>query len=258
MLKAIKLELIKGFTGMKTYIPGSVLLLLSFLIPIGIYIARTQGIDIQLNGQSLPLMLLSSIGKDVLPILIIIATAGMIADELRDGTLKQLLVRPITRSQLIFGKMVMILANTVFFLSVTLFGGYIAGTVVFGWGEGLIVQTGLLGAVQGIGHTLGVYALTVFPMLGYGLIVLLLSQIFISSGAVIGISLGLYFGMQIAANFMKDIRFLILTEYFNVGFILIDGFSWQSLLTVLGISGAYIAIFGVLSLAVMRSRDILY
>lgn len=256
MLKAVFVEFWKVFHGMKLYILCGILVLLSLMIALTMMVSNSPANPVPMNGQRFPMLLLGSIGKDIVPILLVIASAGLISDELRDGTLKGLLVRPVTRLEVLIGKAGAQLVYILLFLAVTLVSGYGMGLLFFGWGEGFIPPMVPFSAGVGILRTLGAYALTIVPLFGFGAVVLLLSQCLVSSGAVIALSLGLFFAMQLASGLVERIRFALISEHFAVGIYWLDGTGGRIGMRIL-VSVLYILFFSAVSAVSIRRKDIL-
>ena len=257
MLKAVSVELWKMFHGMKLYILCGILVLMSLMIALSMIVSNSPASSVPINGQSFPILLLGSIGKDIVPILMVIASAGLLSDELRNGTLKGLLVRPVTRLEVLAGKAGALLVYILLFLMVTLISGYGWGLLFFGWGKGFIPPIAPVSAGIGIVRTIGAYALTVLPLFGFGAVVLLLSQWLISSNAVIALSLGLFLGMQLASRLVERIRFALISEHFAVGIGWLDGTGSRIGVSIM-VSVLYILFLSAISAVSIRSKDILY
>ena len=79
-------------------------------------------------------------------LIVVVAAFGgeSVSGEATWGTLRYLLVRPVSRGRLILAKMLVAYVLTIIAVIVILAAGLIAGTIAFGWHDALILDRGLL------------------------------------------------------------------------------------------------------------------
>ncbi|MCD6352189.1 MAG: ABC transporter permease, partial [Armatimonadetes bacterium] len=148
MLRAIRVELRKMFSQRGTYAGFLVLAIMIGLIVWGMW--RHSGCHFKLdrmnnedflvsgNATTAPFVmqfLLPATMEVLMPLLIAAIAGGLVAAEVRSGTIRTLLLRPITRLQLLTGKMVAVWVYTLTLcVFVMLFGGAMAYSI-FGPGD---------------------------------------------------------------------------------------------------------------------------
>jgi len=191
------------------------------------------------------MMHVSGIGQ-FLAFIVIICTAGIVAREHNQGTIKFLLIRPRSRSMILASKYVTVLLCALLLTLLSLIVSYVAGGFIFGFQSdsvGLqdILRAGFFG-----------YIFTVI----YSTLTFLVGILFRSTGAAIGV--GLFSvtlsGLTIPRSFYKYMLFVNsdLSVYDNAGPPL-PGMS-------LGFSAGMLALYGVVLLAVaflvFRKRDV--
>lgn len=102
MLSLVKNELIKLFAGKKIYVFMLAIVLANSLIGVE---SLVGAIDIPVNGQNVPILMLPTIVNILLPLFVIVLVAGMITDEYANGTLKLSLIHPVSRTSLLTAKL---------------------------------------------------------------------------------------------------------------------------------------------------------
>ncbi len=262
MSKVIKFELIKLFSSKKFYIIGIMILMLCILLSFGIrMINTTEGISeqITMNGQSLPVFLLLNT-VDVMMIFLAVLLGGLIADDYRGGTLKQTLIKPIRRSDLIIGKVFVVMISAVFYLAIIMLAGYVLGATIFEWGNELIVHGTEISfpALEGILKTILAYALTVIPVIAFQLIVLLFSLVLTNGGMAIGAGIGVLLFLQVISGFAGGSNKYLVNYYFQIGAFYLSGFNDISALTSLSVPLAYILVLSMILLNLFNKKDIVY
>ncbi len=262
MIKVIRFELIKLFSSKKFYIIGVLVLMLCALMAFGIIMIDTTGVPyekISMNGLSFPLFLLSQL-TDFLMIVLIVLTGGLIADDYKGGTLKQTLIKPIRRSDLIIGKASVVVVSTVCYLTIVLLAGYVMGALVFGWGSEIIVNGTEISfsVADGVVKTLLAYALTAIPIIAFLLFVLLFSLIMTNGGMVIGAGIGTLLVLQIISAFVGSFNKYIINYYFQIGRFYLSGFEGISVFASLLVPIGYILVLGVILLNLFNKKDIVY
>ncbi|HWQ42111.1 MAG TPA: ABC transporter permease subunit [Desulfosporosinus sp.] len=124
----------------------------------------------------------------------IVIAADMVAGEYSAGTMKLLLIRPHSRSKILFSKYIAVSLFAIVMLSLLVVCGYATNALFYGTGgvhatdlflnqQGQIVQQNVLMQV------LKMYGLSIFPVMGYVTLAFAVSTILRNSALAVGISL---------------------------------------------------------------------
>ncbi len=259
MLRVIKFELFKLFTSRKVPVTFLILIGLSLMMAVGINVMNSmeEAHKLHMDGQIFPVFLLSNLVDTILPIMLVVLLVGLIADEYRDGTLKLPLLRPISRGELLFGKMVAAVVMVAALMAVALVGGYAAGTLIFGWEQEVIIGEQMF-MVESITQTLGFYLLTLIPFIAYAFVVLFFSMIFANSGVAIGAAIGIHFMLLFTGGFIERLQPAILNTYYFIGTMALAPLNGWELLGKLAVVGAYMMVFAVINYITFKKKDIQY
>lgn len=206
MNKLINNELYKAFRLKKIYI----IMLVALAVEISVVLqskfnGATSGVSI--NGQKFPLLLL-----DKFPYLFVIFVAVFIADswvdEYRTGTLKLSLLRPVNRIAFLSAKVVSLLFCLGVIIGFVLTSAYAIGTLSFGWGENAGIDLVLLTLKSG--------AVTLLPVLGFGLLISFIAILTDNLGVTIGGALGIMIFSQMleASEALRDYSIIYLMRSF--------------------------------------------
>ncbi|OEH85372.1 hypothetical protein BHU72_04585 [Desulfuribacillus stibiiarsenatis] len=168
------------------------------------------------TGQDYPLMILNGLVTMVLPIFIIIMLAEMFTTEYEKGTLKNTLIQPVSRIQVVVGKLLAVVSIVGFLLLVALIAGYGFGIAVFGWGEGIAIGGNLLTSSQGIIATVTSYVVSLIPLTVFAVFIAVLCIILSSGTAALGISIGLFLAMNIAGQLVEKLSPYLINTHFNL------------------------------------------
>ncbi|MCH4825362.1 ABC transporter permease [Planococcus halocryophilus] len=123
----------------------------------------------------------------------IVVAAGIISNEFKWGTIKLLLIRPISRTKILFSKYVSVLIFALTLLLFLLVTSWIVGAILFGL-NGLnpsIVQQQVAGFAQTgvIGEIVEGYGLSLVTLVMMATFAFMISAIFRSSGMAIGLAI---------------------------------------------------------------------
>jgi len=123
----------------------------------------------------------------------IVVAAGIISNEFKWGTIKLLLIRPISRTKILFSKYVSVLIFALTLLLFLLVTSWIVGAILFGL-NGLnpsIVQQQSAGFVQNgvFGEIVEAYGLSLVTLVMMATFAFMISAIFRSSGMAIGLAI---------------------------------------------------------------------
>ncbi|WP_313801912.1 ABC transporter permease [Cytobacillus sp.] len=195
----------------------------------------------------------------------IIIAAGSVSSEFSWGTIKLLLIRPLSRSKILLSKYVTILLYGLFFLTILFVLSAIVGFLLFGapadtvtylaFANGEVVERNM--AI----HLAAQYLLSSADVLLIATMAFMISAIFRISSLAIGLSLFLLFtgntATMLLASKFEWTKYLLfantnLTVYFD-GVPPVDGMTLSFSIIVLIV---YLAIFHTLAFALFNKRDI--
>ncbi|MED4455747.1 ABC transporter permease [Metabacillus fastidiosus] len=196
---------------------------------------------------------------------IIIIAAGTVASEFSWGTIKLLLIRPISRSKILLSKYITILLYGIFFLSIIFVLSAIMGFFFFGtptehiahlaYVNGEVVERNI------VFHLIGQYLLSSIDILLVATMAFMISAVFRNGSLAIGLSLFLMFTggavtMLLAGKFAWIKYFLFANTNLNVyfdGVPPVEGMTLEFSITVLII---YLAVFHFLAFWLFNKRDV--
>ncbi len=156
------------------------------------------------NNPWSALLTFSGLVEMVMVFAIVIA-ADMVAGEYTAGTMKLLLIRPYSRTKILFSKYIAVSLFAVVMLALLVACGYATNALLYGVGgthttdlflnqQGQIVQQNVMMQV------IKMYGLSIFPVIGYVTLAFAISTIFRNSALAVGISLF----MMIVGNSMIE------------------------------------------------------
>lgn len=205
MFNAIYIELYKIFHKKNIYVFLGILLAFSILL-----VFSLRG-EIRDSG-TYPLFFLKAMYMLIIPIFCTILVGEIFTGEIRSGTLKILLTRPLSRSQLYFSKLCTLFLLVCILYAFMLLTSLGAGSI---W-MGIPKSSSLVPMLQ-------TFFLSIFPMVAFSCLMLLFALLTRKEGPLIGISLSLmYVSMIIGFAFRKITPYMI-TSYFNVTDYLVKG-----------------------------------
>jgi ABC-2 type transport system permease protein len=241
MFDAIYIELYKIFHKKNIYVFFGIITAFSLLV---VYVSRNEpGID---SGM-MPLVLLKAMFMLLIPIFCTILLGEIFTGEIRSGTLKILLTRPLSRSQLFFSKLItlFLLISVLYFFTMVM--GFCLGSIF----KDLPKASSLLSTIQ-------TYFLSIFPMFAFSCLIAIFSLLTRKEGSLIGISLTLmYVSVVVGLYFQKAAPYLI-TSYFNVTDLLVKGpgIETKTVLIGWGVVLGYILLPTLLCLWIFLRKDI--
>lgn len=198
-------------------------------------------------------------------LLTIIIAAGIIAHEFRWGTIKLLLIRPISRSVILTSKYISVLLFAVFTLLFVVFMSLLVGAVFFGFNgfdPHIVVDQGNGYAyVSQIGEILSEFGYSLINLVMMATFAFMISAVFRNSAMAIGTAIFLMFtgnsivGLFADYDWAKYILFANtdLSQYANGGTPWIEGMTLGFSITMLIL---YYVIFMVLSWIFFTKRDV--
>lgn len=223
MWPVVKNELIKLFRFKKIYIYTAILLGFALLMAAGTMAIQSApemaetvaGPNplLTLNSTSYPLWFLGMVSDLILPLFFIILVAGMFSEEYGKGTLKLSLLHKVRRTKLVLGKIITMAVAIVIMLVLVYLIALGVGTIFLDSGPLNMMGQPVQGGTASVLAAYGLYALF---LLSYSLTMMALAQFFASSGATIGVGLGVQFGLGIIGGFFSKIAPYLLTSHFGI------------------------------------------
>lgn len=205
--------------------------------------------------------------RNVIPLVAlftIIIAAGIVANEFSWGTIKLLMIRPISRVKILLSKYVTVIGYALLNLVVLFVLSLIFGAIFFGFGETspyLAYSDGHIVERNQVLHLIGSYGISSVSMLMYTTMAFMISAAFRNSSLAIGVSIFLLLSgasitnlLAIKFDWAKYLLFanVDLTPYFD-GNAMIDGMTLSFSLVMLLI---YFIIFHVVAFLAFVKRDI--
>ncbi|PKG24445.1 ABC transporter permease [Niallia nealsonii] len=140
----------------------------------------------------------------------IIIAAGIVANEFNWGTVKLLLIRPISRTKILLSKYIMIIAFGLLLLVVLFLFSFILGAILFGLPEEsypyLAYYNGIVKEQSMIVHLIVYYGFNSISMLMLSTMAFMISTVFRNSSLAIGVAIFLMF-MGSTATMLLASRF---------------------------------------------------
>ena len=262
MYSIVQNELIKLFARKKVYVFMAILFIITLVSGLAVYImsshlplAKPGQDSLSMSAQAFPLTILDAMGNTI-AIFLIILVADMLTEEYIAGTLKLPLMRPVTRGQLLAGKVLALFLVTVLLHVFVLVTSYIVGTILLGWSGSFIYAQATIPPLNGILMTIGSYFLAIFPVFAFGMIALLFSILLTSSGSVIGIAIGALFSQSIISQVSKQYRPYMILNYFKL-YTPIFTKDWAFFLQGIVVTLVYGVVFYLMSYYLLKRKDLL-
>jgi len=209
------------------------------------------------SGYQVPALSLLSGMEFLFPLLVAIISAELIGSEIAYGTLRAVLLRPVTRAQWLLAKMgvavVLPFMLLGFVLLVSLlaglfygYGGFVGGT---GLGAGGLVGQGLTAPGEAVQELLRAYLVAGYSLVPVSLLALLLTVLFMNaaSGALATLGILIISGLLVVFTFLSP--FLPTTQlnaYLAAG---------QQLVTPLILITVYALLFALLAVMTFERKD---
>lgn len=215
------------------------------------------------NGQLYPAAALGIVLPIFLPIAVAVVAGEAVAGEAATGTLRYLLIRPVTRTRLLLAKLVSIIAFTLIAVLAVAASGYVVGVLVLG----RVQQEPTLSTVSGTTLTLNqllwrtslMIGYIAVSMLGVASVSLFLSTLTDSSlGAALG-GLSVLIGstVLVALDAAGSVRDWLPTRYWLAWVDLFrDPILWHDIQRGILVQGVWIAVLLGLAWANFSTRDI--
>lgn len=195
----------------------------------------------------------------------IIIAAGIVANEFNWGTVKLLLIRPLSRTKILLSKYLTVLLFGFVSILVVFAFSFILGSILFGLPEEgypyLHYSNGIVKEQSMLLHLISFYGLNSISLLMLTTMAFMISSVFRNSSLAIGISIFLMFmGSTVTvllANWFDWAKYLLfantdLTQYFE-GTPLVSGMTMSFSIIMLFV---YFIVFNGLAFLVFKKRDV--
>jgi ABC-2 type transport system permease protein len=261
-------ELGKLFTRPRTWL--TVTLLSGLPVIVGIFL-RTTGVgprpgqgpalltDVLSNGTLFPAAALALILPIFLPVATAVIAGDTIAGEANAGTLRYLLVRPVSRSWLLFSKLVTVVVFVFLAVLVVAGIGFVAGAVLFGLEPVTSVSGSTLSTTDIIMRTVLTIVYVAVSMLGLASIAVFASTRTDSPLAAALAALATFVTSQVLdlIDAARVIRPYLPTHYW-LSFVDLfrDPILWHNLARGFALQAVYIVLFLALAWASFSTKDI--
>lgn len=254
-MKLIKNELFKASRSRKLYIFMLIAIAVEMAVMIQIRYNSFALDTPEVSGQSFPLMLLGNFSY-----FIVIFTSVFISDqwidEYRSGTLKLTLLRSVSRISLFNAKLIAFCVCSAALIGFILASAYVTGTIAFGWGEAAVIHGTKYAPLAGIFLNLKAAAMSLFPVIGLGMLVSFLAIWTDHIGITIGGTMGLVMASQIletAKDFKTFSIFYLMRSFYQDG---IGGWLQDPFLKHAAIIAAYVIVFYIGGFFLFRRKDL--
>ncbi|OZB96569.1 ABC transporter permease [Paenibacillus sp. XY044] len=254
MIRLMQNELYKTFRLKKLYIFMAILAIHAWLTvhfyTIG---GEWKSVIVMANGQSLPLTLINSMAQ-FMTVFIPIYVADLITGEVKTGTLKLSLLRPVRRIEWLNAKIASLFVFITVLLAFSVAAEYVIGTLAFGWGERTLYAGSLYAQTEGVWLTLRLTFSMLLPYMACGLIVVFIAVSAANISTTIGLSIGVLTAAQYLSAFETIKPYSIVNQmYFFHEYV--HQANWGALLQNIAVVAAYIAVFYAVSAMIMKKKD---
>jgi len=276
LIKAIRIELIKVFSKLRTYIGFGTILI---LIPLIMFLVRKYGFDIQnsafeslensftfvgslVNGYLISYYLMTVLWVHF-PFFIVLVAGDIVASESSAGTFRILLSRPISRFQVITAKYI---TTFIYTSAIVLFLGFCSlgvGRLIVGGGDLFVFDKGILilSEPEALQRFILAYALAIWVQMVVASLAFLFSTLSENSvGPIIGTYAVIVVSIILSVlkiDALAVIRPYLFTSYFDVFFApFADPIPWQEITSDVLSLGIFILLFYFLSMISFTRKDI--
>ena len=211
------------------------------------------------NGSLFPVAALAIVLPLFLPVAVAVAAGDAVAGEAQAGTLRYLLLRPVSRSRLLVAKLVSILAFTLLSVTAVAASSYVVGTQLFG-SHPLASSSGTtLSTASATWRILAAVLYVGWSMVGVGAVALFLSTLTDSplAAALGAIALLVTSGVLVGLDASATIQPYLPTRYWLAFVDLFrDPVHNRDLMRGVALQGAYIAVFLGAAWANFSTKDV--
>lgn len=250
MPSLISLEFRKLLSSRSTRLALIVCGLLPFLWSVAPRLGETLNVTL-VSGWQLPAISIGLAVQYLMPLFIAIAVAELLGTEVAQGTLAPLLLRPVSRSQVILSKLLVALTLPFLLVAVTFIGALLAGLPIgygpfsggTGFGPGGFVGLGEITPDVAVQQLLRGALLSSVMLMPIAALALLFGALFLNTAAAALATLVTLIVMRLLTVFPAAVQRLMLTNYTNLYAIQGDVSQTLTLLAIYTIGFSLMAIF---------------
>ncbi|MGL5353729.1 MAG: ABC transporter permease subunit [Clostridium sp.] len=247
MLQIFKNEIYKSITILKVI--GYIISLILIISVTGIII-KTKVLDLSSQAAYLEYMkynLTFVLIKPLVPIVLIIFSASIIAEDYSSGVMKFFLISKLDKKNIIGGKILYLISFTLVNMIVIVFLLSVIGGFLIGNFHGFMSNEYL--------KIMGIYMTTAIGMLPIVLLTAAISLIVDNFQQAIGISIGILLISLMADSILMEIKGFTPTSFITYGYMFVTNMKYKavSLTLLLG----YIVILGAGNLIIFNKKDML-
>lgn len=223
MLSLISLEFRKLLASRSARIALLVCALLPFLWSFAPRLNEILRVDL-VSGWQLPAVSIGVAVQFLMPLFIAVTVAEMIGAEVAQGTLAPLLLRPVSRTRVIVGKLVVALFFPLLLVVATLLGSLVAG-IPHGYGEfrggtglgpGLFQGVGMLSPSGALAEVLRGGLLTWVMLMPVAALSLFFGVLLLGTSAAALATLATLSVLRLMVVFPEGLQRVLLTSYLNL------------------------------------------
>jgi len=156
VIQLIYIELYKLFSSLRTYLTFAITIVLMLIINLGLYSDGEELFEYLLqvineyfyiegnviNGYLISYLALNTLWVHI-PILIIIVTAHIFSSEFEMGTIRLMLIQPISRGKLLLAKIFSMVVYTILFMLIVGISAIVPSVLIFGAGDVVVFIDGI-------------------------------------------------------------------------------------------------------------------
>lgn len=201
-------ELVKMWLNKKIIIFLLVIIVITLLPLVTLVIPE---VSIAFNGQNYALLMLQNLVMTLLPLLTIVMLVEMFSNEYEKGLIKNTLIQPVTRTQVLISKYLSVLIVNGALLFFSFVYGTLVGMLIFGSGTGILTSKGVISGLPALSLSLSAHVVSLLPIAAFAAVVLLLVVLINSGTTALTISIAAFFGLALSGQLLTDIRQYLIT-----------------------------------------------
>ncbi|KOM98268.1 membrane protein [Clostridium botulinum] len=245
MLRVLKNEIIKMFSGKKFYVLSMTLIISIIVMAFLGKIHPNRGMN---TSNFVFYTLLGTLLKPLIPMFMVLVITDTFTEDYIQGTMKFSLMAPIKKIDLIIGKFLFIAIYGLILLAIGFVGSYIIGVITFGVGNNGEFLNGFINNIK-------VYASIILPLFSFSAVISFIAVIINNSGAMIGLGIGIDVMMMMIDSQVKNIMYYTFSGGMYA-YRIVQNLNDHNILMLSLTACVYIAIFLILSIGVVKRKDI--
>ena len=209
------------------------------------------------SSYQVPALSLLSSMEFLLPLLVAISGAELLGTEIANGTLPTILLRPVTRSQWLLAKVIVVAVYPLFVMLLLFvvsliagapfgFGSFVGGT---GLGSGGLLGAGVMVPAEAMWELIRAYLIAAYSLVPIGLLAILFAVIFMNaaSGALATLAVLIFMQLLVVFPFLEP---YLLTAQLSAYVAPVARLGW-----VFALIALYCAAFAALAVILFERKD---